>query len=247
VRQRWATGPDSITLIRHGESVGNVADARAHAERAEALQLDLRDADVPLSDQGREQARALGEALRDRGIARPDVVVSSPYRRAAETAELAMAELGLVVDVDERLRERGLGWLDGLTGAGVRARFPEEAARRSRIGKFYYQPPGGESWADVALRVRSFLRDLCEQTEGRRVWLFTHQAVILAHRFVLLDLTEEQVLEVDRSRPLPNTSCSEFVRDGDGYRLVTYADTTLLETAGTEPTHESPKDEEASR
>ena len=58
---------------------------------------------------------------------------------------------------DERLRERDFGAFDGMTGAGIREQYPDEAKRRDLLGKFYYRPPGGESWADVALRVRSLL------------------------------------------------------------------------------------------
>ena len=57
--------------------------------------------------------------------------------------------------LDERLRERDLGLFDGMTGQGIKDTYPEEAARRSAMGKFYYRPPGGESWTDVVLRVRS--------------------------------------------------------------------------------------------
>ena len=58
---------------------------------------------------------------------------------------------------DERLRERDFGAFDGMTGAGIREQYPDEAKRRDLLGKFYYRPPGGESWADVALRIRSLL------------------------------------------------------------------------------------------
>ena len=240
-------GPASITLVRHGESIGNLADRAAHEADAEALDLDLRDADVPLSDTGREQAAALADWLRRSPGDRPDLVVSSPYRRALDTARAAVGDLGLDLDVDERLRERDLGQLDGLTGRGIRARLPEESARRERIGKFYYQPPGGESWADVVLRVRSFLRDLADAAEGQDVWLVTHQAVIMAHRYVLLDLDEEQVLQAGRDDPLPNASRSVFVRGDDGYRLVTFGDASHLEETEAEVTHETAKDEEHPR
>ncbi|MEP6695909.1 MAG: hypothetical protein ABJA34_03415 [Pseudonocardiales bacterium] len=50
-----------------------------------------------------------------------------------------------------------IGILDLHTTAGVLGRFPEEAARRNRLGKFYHRPPGGESWADVSLRLRSLI------------------------------------------------------------------------------------------
>jgi broad specificity phosphatase PhoE len=243
VRTRWTTGPRSITLVRHAESTGNVADAAAHRRAAESLDLDLRDADVPLSDTGREQAAALGRWLgeqaevRGAGGALPDMVISSPYRRALETARIACEGLSLEVDQDERLRERDLGAFDGLTGRGIRARHPAEAERRSRLGKFYYQPPSGESWVDVALRVRSLLRDL-QDLDGADVWLFTHQAVIMAHRFALEGLDEEQVLRLSRDTPLPNVSRTLYTRAGDHMELQQFADTSALDQAEVETTHE---------
>ena len=245
---RWDRGPQAITLVRHAESIGNVADARAHDEHAEALDLDVRDADVPLSDLGRKQGQALAEWLeREAASRRPTLVISSPYRRALETAELAVGQLGLVPDVDERLRERDLGRFDGLTGRGIQANFPDEATRRDKIGKFYYQPPAGESWADVVLRVRSFLHDLASVGDGERVWLFSHQAVIMAHRYVLEGLSEAQVIESAQNEPLPNASRTVFESDGTGYRMRCFGDATPVEEAEAEVTHESAKDEEHRR
>ena len=179
MRPRWKGGPASITLVRHGESIGNLADTRAQEVEAEVLDLDDRDADVALSPRGREQAAAIGRGWMSASRRVPDVVISSPYRRAAETAERALARTPLTIAYDERLRERDLGLFDGLTGRGIRARYPEEAERRKRLGKFYYQPPSGESWCDVVLRMRTLLRDL-ESLDGAHVWLVTHQAVIMS-------------------------------------------------------------------
>ena len=53
-------GPSVLWLVRHGESMGNVADAQAQQAGAGRLELDVRDPDVPLSDTGRAQAEALG-------------------------------------------------------------------------------------------------------------------------------------------------------------------------------------------
>ena len=57
--------------------------------------------------------------------------------------------------MDERLREKEFGILDGLTTLGIRNGFPEQADFRKILGKFYHRPPGGESWCDVILRLRS--------------------------------------------------------------------------------------------
>jgi broad specificity phosphatase PhoE len=237
MRPRWKGGPASITLVRHGESMGNLADTRAQEAEAEVLDLDDRDADVALSPRGREQAAAIGRWL-DEGSRRfPDVVISSPYRRAAETAQRALAGTQLTIAHDERLRERDLGLFDGLTGRGIRARYPEEAERRKRLGKFYYQPPSGESWCDVVLRLRTLLRDL-ESLEGEHVWLVTHQAVIMSCRFVLEELTEQAVLDIDRSTPVPNASLTVYERVDDSFVLRQFGDATPVESLAAPVTHE---------
>jgi broad specificity phosphatase PhoE len=242
MRSRWRTGPSSLTLVRHAESIGNVADAAAHRHESESLNLEFRDADVTLSDTGREQAAALGRWLgrlpgERRVGAFPDAVFSSPYIRAAETARIAFEGLPPPLDQDERLRERDLGLFDGLTGRGIRTRHPEEAERRSRLGKFYYQPPSGESWVDVVLRVRSLMRDL-EHLDGADVWLVTHQAVIMAHRFVLEGLDEHTLLELGRDQPLPNVSMTVYERKGDLMELRAFADTSAVDETDAEVTHE---------
>jgi broad specificity phosphatase PhoE len=239
MRPRWSTGPAEIVLVRHGHSVGNLADAQAREQGAERLDLDARDADVELSEKGRAQADAvaawLADGADDRG---PSVVLSSPYRRAAETAQRAMADLGPQPVLDERLRERDLGVFDGLTGLGIKARYPEEAERRHKLGKFYYQPPSGESWADVVLRVRSLLDDLRHGYDDERVWLFTHQAVISSFRYVLEEISEEDLLEIDRQTPIPNASFTRYRRQGAVLELEAFADTTVVDRAEVEVTEE---------
>jgi broad specificity phosphatase PhoE len=237
---RW---PSQIVLVRHGESTGNLANTAARGRGDSRLDLNLRDADVPLSKTGREQATAVGDVLRDRGEEQgPQLVVSSPYQRAAETAFHALKtwEAGRedTCVLDERLRERDLGLFNGLTSSGIREEYPAEARRRKSVGKFYYQPPSGESWCDVVLRVRSFMVDLQEGYADRRVWLFTHQAVIMCFRYVLENLTEQEVLELEASRALPNCSMTTYLRGADGLALETFADTSAVDRAPAQPTAE---------
>jgi broad specificity phosphatase PhoE len=210
-------GPSVLWLVRHGESLGNVADARAHATGAGRLELDVRDPDVPLSDTGRSQAEALGRHLAelppDR---RPTTVLSSPFARALTTAQLATAELDVRVRTDERLRERDFGAFDGMTGAGIREQYPDEARRRDLLGKFYYRPPGGESWADVALRIRSLLATEALRHDCERLLIVAHQAVIMVFRYVLEELTEQELLEVDREEQVANASLTRYQLDDAG-------------------------------
>jgi broad specificity phosphatase PhoE len=225
-------GPATLTLVRHGESVGNLADAEAQQQKMDRLDLDVRDADVELSETGRHQADALRDwLLKAAEDQRPTVVVSSPYRRAAETAVRATDGLDLQVVFDERLRERDLGVFNGLTGQGIRSEYAQEAERRKHVGKFYYQPPSGESWADVVLRVRSLLADLRVGFDDARVWLFSHQAVIMSFRYVLDGLTEEELMEVDRTARVGNVSLTTYTRPSGDLELDAFGDTSIVDAA----------------
>ena len=213
------TGMKQLLLVRHGESQGNVAATVAHETGAHVIPVPARDADVELSDTGRMQSLALGRLLADFPADSRAVVWSSPYLRARQTAELAVTTGGwqTPVLVDERLRDRELGILDTLTSLGVEARFPEEAERRRWLGKFYYRPPGGESWADVVLRLRSLLSDLDRQYPGQNVMLVCHDALILLIRYILEGLTEREILDIAAASAVLNASVSRFVRpDGTG-------------------------------
>ncbi|MEU7619677.1 histidine phosphatase family protein [Micromonospora rifamycinica] len=230
----------ALWIVRHGESTANVAASAAEEHGAELIDLTHRDADVPLSDTGEEQARATARWLA--GLPqrrRPDVAVVSPYRRAVRTAELALAGTGIPASVDERLRDRELGILDGLTGHGVARRFPEEAARRQRLGKFYYRPPGGESWTDVALRLRTLLGDLRRDHPGRRVLLFGHDALVFLLRYLVEGLTEAELMGLTREHVIANCSVTGWSADAGG-RLVpdTFNDVDHLHAQGTPPTTE---------
>jgi probable phosphoglycerate mutase len=233
-RQRW---PAELLLVRHAESVGNVA--RDVAESRSALTIDVaeRDMDVPVSDRGCEQARALGDWMRELGRRQPTVVLASPYARAVRTAEIALERSGSDVEVvlDERLREREFGVLDRLTRRGIEERFPEEARARARIGKFYYRPPGGESWCDVALRVRSVLDSITREHEDERVLIATHEVVIFVFRYVLERLTEQDLLAIAAQQVLANASVTRYVKAKNGQAGMTlegYNDTSPLRETG---------------
>ncbi|MBA3233801.1 MAG: histidine phosphatase family protein [Propionibacteriales bacterium] len=235
-------GAVGLLLVRHGESLGNVAAAAAEAAQADVIEVAMRDADVPLSPAGLEQARAWGTSLaalpRE---ARFDSAWCSPYRRAHETATVAFqqASISLPIRVDERLRDRELGVLDLLSTQGVQQRFPDEAARRKWLGKFYHRPAGGESWADLALRVRSLLADIDRWDDGRRVLLVCHDAVTMIIRYVCEGLSEQDLLAVAKTNPVRNLSVTRLVRpSGVGWwTLESYNDVSHLERHDAPVTH----------
>ncbi|MBP2334643.1 histidine phosphatase family protein [Saccharothrix coeruleofusca] len=225
-----------IGLIRHGESTGNVAREVAESGGHEVIDIAERDADVPLSEQGRRQAEALARWFAELPRAQwPDVVVSSPYLRALDTARTALRGHPLML-VDERLRDRELGVLDLLTTHGVAARYPEELARKRRLGKFYYRPPGGESWADVALRLRALLGDLERVHRGRRVLLFAHEVTAHLLRYLLECVPERDILAIAHNTVVPNGSLTSWVRGERGFELEHEHVTDHLRAHGARPT-----------
>lgn len=209
--QSW---PERMWIVRHGESIGNVARDAATAAGHSVIDIAERDIDVPLSPLGQEQAAALGVWFGQQSESeRPDIILTSPYRRARQTSALiedGAAFGGLRVVVDERLREKEFGILDRLTASGIRQTFPEQAEFRRVLGKFYHRPPGGESWADVVLRLRSMLDSIALHYEGQRVLIVCHQVVVLCLRYVLEELDEEGILAIDREADVANCSITEY-------------------------------------
>jgi len=101
-----------IIFLRHGESTGN-------AERRWQGQ-----ADYPLTDKGCNQARALA----DRWLAEKrkfDYILSSPLKRAKETAEIVGNALNISVETDPVWKERDIGQVEGLTAEEVKQRYPD--------------------------------------------------------------------------------------------------------------------------
>ncbi|HZZ98084.1 MAG TPA: histidine phosphatase family protein [Jatrophihabitantaceae bacterium] len=236
-----------LLLIRHGESAGNVAREEAESGGAEVIDIEWRDADTPLSEHGRDQARALGGWLSERpGTIR--AVWSSPYTRASDTVSIALdaAELNQRVQVDERLRDRELGVLDRLTSIGIRQRFAAESQRRRTLGKLYYRPPGGESWADVALRLRSFLHDLeAESAITGAVLICAHDAVILLFRYILERMDESTLLELAATSSVANASVTRLVRPSldSAWQTADFGAVDHLRRFGVALTHHGAEDD----
>jgi broad specificity phosphatase PhoE len=248
MEQRW---PDVLWIVRHGESAGNVAHVAAYASQSLVIDIADRDIDVPLSQAGERQARALGHWFGAMpGRERPTVVLSSPYLRARRTAELIVGTHGAASGVlhcqDERLREKEFGLLDRLTKWGIEQKYPEQAELRRHLGKFYYRPPGGESWADVILRLRSVLDWVCLHHCKGRVLIVAHQVVVLCLRYLLDNLSEQEILDIDRQAEVANCSVTEYGFDRSvgrhgGMALRRYNFTVPLEAEGAPVTHEPAK------
>ena len=159
--------PLRLCLVRHGETDWN---------RAQRLQGWT---DVPLNAEGQAQAAAAAQELASE---RFDAIYSSTLQRARATAEALARPHGLPLRLDERLRERHLGDLQGLLRADIQARHPEvnTLLQQRRPG---YAPPGGENLPQFRARVQAWLADLVRAHAGQQVLAVSHGGVLdLVHR-----------------------------------------------------------------
>jgi broad specificity phosphatase PhoE len=212
MEQKW---PQQIWLVRHGQSAGNVA--RDQAEAAKGLMIDIaeRDVDVPLSPLGVRQSQALSDWFATLPAdEQPSVVLHSPYLRAAETARIVKAGIDqtelLTATADERLREKEFGILDRLTTHGIAQRYPDLYEQRQHVGKFYFRPPGGESWCDVILRLRSLLDTITREFAQERVLIVGHQVIVNCFRYLLERLDEATILQYDKLGDVPNCAVTSY-------------------------------------
>jgi broad specificity phosphatase PhoE len=224
MHEKW---PQELWVVRHGQSAGNVARDAAEAAGLAMIDIAERDIDVPLSELGVRQARALGRWFgtlpRER---QPEVLLCSPYVRARETARLVLDESGLAaagvrLRVDERLREKEFGIIDRLTRHGIKEKYPELSAQRSHVGKFYFRPPGGESWCDVILRLRSMIEMVTREHAQERVLFVAHQVIVNCVRYLMECLDEAEILAIDRLGDVPNCAVTSYVYDDAKGEMVT--------------------------
>ncbi|MGW2153357.1 bifunctional RNase H/acid phosphatase [Nonomuraea sp. NPDC001699] len=149
----------SLLLLRHGETPLSVE------RRFSGL------GDAELTANGLAQAAAAAERL-SREPYRPEVIVSSPLRRARQTAEAVAQRTGLDVEVDEDLREADFGAWEGHTFTEVQRQWPDELA--AWLAGPDTAPPGGESFATAARRVQAAGERLVERYEGKTVLAVSH-------------------------------------------------------------------------
>lgn len=183
-----------LLLIRHGESVANVAFPAADAAGRLESGLTGLDTDVALTEVGYAQAAAIGHWLARRPERdRPDVVITSPYLRARETWRVCAETSGLPLPApttDDRLVDRRMGAFEMLTRAAIAQRFPREVERMRTAEPYRYRPPGGESLMDIAGRVSSFVTDLNRDHAGEQVVVVAHDVVVLLIRVVAQSFAE---------------------------------------------------------
>lgn len=194
----------TVLLVRHGETAWN-RDRRLQGW-----------APVPLSERGREQARALGAALADRY--RVDALTASDLPRARETAALLAERLDVAVVEDDGWRERDFGVLQGLTYEAFDERHPEYSLSRDDGAAVDARPEGGESLADLRERVLDAWDRLLDAAGPDETHLVvTHGGPIY---LVLGHLLDRPVVESVLDASQANCAVNEVRIDGEAIEVV---------------------------
>ena len=137
--------------------------------------------DIELTDEGREQARALAKELKGKGI---DLIIASPMKRAYETACILNEVCRTELITDERLREQNYGIFEGVD------RFSDGFLNNKR--QFAYKYPGGESMMQLAYRIYGLLDEIKEKHRGKTVLLVSHGGICRVINTYFHDMTNDE-------------------------------------------------------
>ena len=206
----WPKGPRArrLLLLRHGQTAWN-ANGTFQGQR-----------DVPLDDEGRRQAHAVAKRLEGRKI---HALVSSDLSRAAETARIVNARLGLEIHWDARLREIDIGEWSGRKSKDV---VPQESGLAAAIQRGEDPPRGGaETLAMLRERVQAGLFDALRLAPGGTLLMVAHGGVSRTVASILLGLPDAFAGRLSSGR---NTSIGEFKLTDDGPRLKRWNDASHL-------------------
>ena len=200
-----------LCMVRHGETAWN-AEGRVQGQL-----------DIPLSDTGQAQARALAQALAREEF---DVLYSSDLLRVRQTAQPLASLLGKEPILSGELRERHYGIFQGMTYAEAKARLPADYAR-FRNKDPDYDFGSGESLLAFCDRVLRFFDALLEKEQGRRVLVFTHGGVLE----VLYRHATRRGLSTPRDFEIPNAALNRFEHAAQGWMVHCWADVAHLAAA----------------
>jgi broad specificity phosphatase PhoE len=201
-----------ILLIRHGETDWN----REKIFRGTH--------DVPLNDNGREQARLVEMALRSEKI---DVAYTSPLSRAAETARIVLEPQHIEATMHEGLLDLSYGDWTGLKEPDVARQWPEELAEW-KAHPHTARIPGGDMLKDVFDRVFNTMEAIARQHVDETVVLFAHRVV---NKLLIVGALG---LSLDRFPVIIQGNCgiNRLKWTESGYLIESINDTSHIRNAG---------------
>jgi broad specificity phosphatase PhoE len=192
--QAWIMSrPAQVVIIRHGKSLRNKLKGGVTYfldEEVRDISARTPDHDIPLVDEGWEQARKTGIRLRQLfGI--PHYLYHSGYLRTRQTMEGILEAFSekererIRIRTNLLIRERDTGFAYDMIEREARESFPWLKEYWKTFGPLMARPPGGESLADVIGRVYLFLNMLFRDRGGMRIFVVTHGGTIRCLRYLL--------------------------------------------------------------
>lgn len=193
-----------VIYIRHGEAFSNTVGPEG-----------LVGSDLGLTTEGIRQSDITAQTLAKLAIDGsidpiPDVIYSSPYIRARETAGIIAKHLGRIVEIDYRLKEIQKGLWDNQT-VGEVIKYEAAVAEADRHS---FRPPEGENWFDVAGRMMEFVSEAEERGDKSLIVVsHNHPIEIAIGKMTGLDVTEW------KDNPVDNASISRLFKDEDIWKI----------------------------
>jgi NAD+ kinase len=195
--------PLELVFVRHGESEGNVANKAAEQGDPSHFTDEFRQKHSSgwnLTSKGEDQAKAAGQWIIDNinhGIF--DKYYASTYRRARRTAGLLNLPDALW-GLKDYIREHDWGNLDLMTDEERFEKYPDIMKSRD-INPYYFAALGGESLADVVVRVRvGIISTLYRELPNKRAIIVSHGNIMWPIRIVLEGLLPEEYLALKNER-----------------------------------------------
>jgi len=198
-----------VLFVRHGETISNIEHRYMGQD------------DSPLTPAGIAQAEAVAKRLAKYRI---DAIYSSNLGRAARTSQIISRACRLPVALDERLRERHAGLLQGELEAAARKKHAKVLAEIERMGADYIYPGGGESGVQIEERMVSFLDEVRENHSGETIVAVTHGGTLRVLLWHILKFPYHSIFRIRSD----NASISAFSSSEEQWILEFWNDTAHL-------------------
>ena len=185
-----------ILVTRHGQTDWNV------------LEKIQGQTDIELNDTGRQQAEETGKSIRNENI---DLIITSPLKRAKETAEIINRNFNVTIIEDNRLMERKFGKSEGLTKSDIR-KLKEINPEINDVWNYNINIDFNdmETMEDFCNRIYEFLDDIIENYKDKNILLVTHGGVSVPIKCYFMKYPLENLVDRDAIKGLKNCEIAKF-------------------------------------
>ncbi len=185
-----------IFVTRHGQTDWN-AEQRIQGQT-----------DIELNQSGREQAEFVRDSVKNNKY---DLIISSPLKRARETADIINQVLNVPIIEDDRLMERNFGKSEGLTKAVIRE-MEKEHPEITDVWNYKrnVQYNGIEGMQEFCKRVYEFLDEIINKYQGKRIFLVSHGGVFVPMYCYFNKIDLESLVDRNGIKRLENGEIFKF-------------------------------------